>query len=288
MSTPVISEALALLRARYIFPEKAERAASLITGRHAAGAYDGLTDTQLAEQLTAALFEVCADHHLRVRVRVRRPGTHPADPGAAWRETLRVSNFGISRVELLEGNIGYLDLRLVADAGSGGRAMAAAMELVSHTDALIIDLRRNHGGAPDGVAFWNSFLFPDDSTHLNSVYQREDDVTRQYWTLAHLPVQRYLDRPVHVLIGAETFSAGEEFAYNLQCLGRATLIGRRTRGGAHPCESFPLTPQLEITVPIARSVNPVTGTNWEGVGVQPDLDVPEDEALDVAVRAARG
>jgi C-terminal processing protease CtpA/Prc len=156
------------------------------------------------------------------------------------------------------------------------------MSLVADTQALIFDLRRNGGGSPHGAIFWNSYLFPDADTHLNSIYDRESETTRQFWTLAYVPGRRYLDRPVYVLTSGDTFSGAEEFAYNLQQQHRATLIGETTRGGAHPTEPFPLTPTLEITVPVARSVNPVSGTNWEGTGVEPDITVPAAEAFDTA------
>lgn len=160
------------------------------------------------------------------------------------------------------------------------------MELVSHTNALIVDLRYNGGGSPDGVIFWTSHFFPDEKTHLSSIYDGATGATKQYWSLAYLPGERYLDRPVYLLTSGYTFSGGEEFCYNLKAQGRATLIGETTRGGAHPTDSFPITPTLEITVPTARSVNPVTGTNWEGTGVEPDIAVPAPEAFAVAYRKA--
>jgi C-terminal processing protease CtpA/Prc len=284
----VIDEALTLLCDKYIFPDKAEAAAAAIRRRRQAGEYDGLDEEKLAERLTAALFEVCADKHLRVRIRDAE--LHAAltmeEMVAAYRESVKHANYGIARVERLDGNIGYLDLRQVTEASVGGRAIAAAMELVSHTEALIIDLRKNRGGSPNGVAFWLSYLFRDDETLLNTIYDGESGNTRQFWSLAYLPGERYADRPVSVLISDSTFSAGEEFCYNLQALERATLIGRTTRGGAHPTQFFPITPTLEITVPLARSVNPVTGGNWEGTGVVPDIDVPAGEAFTVAYRRA--
>ncbi|MEU7908005.1 S41 family peptidase [Actinoplanes sp. NPDC049118] len=288
MSPDVIDEALTLLRARYIFPEKAEAAAAAIRRRRQAGDYAGLDEPRLAERLTAELFEVCGDKHLRVRVRDAElhAALTPQEMTAAYREQVRHANYGIARVERLDGNVGYLDLRQIADASAGGRAIAAAMELVSHTEALIIDLRRNRGGSPNGVTFWLSYLFPDDETHLNSIYDGESGNTRQFWSLAWLPGERYLDRPVSVLTSEVTFSAGEEFCYNLQAHGRATLIGQTTRGGAHPTEFFPITPTLEITVPVARSVSPVTGGNWEGTGVVPDVEVPAGQALATAYRRA--
>jgi len=284
MSPHIIDEALDLLCANYIFPEKAATAADAIRRRRAAGEYDGLDEETLAARLTADLAEVCADKHLRVRT--REAALHDAltqdELEAAYREGLRHANYGIARVERLDGNVGYLDLRQIAEASVGGRAIAAAMELIVHTEALIIDLRRNRGGAPNGVTFWLSYLFRDDETHLNDIYDGPSGRTRQFWSLAHLPGERYPDRPVFVLTSDATFSAGEEFCYNLQALGRATLIGETTRGGAHPTEVFPITATIEITVPLARSVNPVTGGNWEGTGVVPDIAVPAAAAFDLA------
>ncbi|ROT31281.1 S41 family peptidase [Micromonospora sp. HM5-17] len=288
MTVDPIEEALALLRTGYVLPERAARAVEEIRARRAAGAYDGLADEALAERLTADLFAICADRHLRVRLRdeTLAAATTEADRAAARHTQMRLDNYGIARVERLDGNVGYLDLRMIAEAGAGGRAIAAAMELVAHTHALIVDLRRNRGGSPNGVIFWTSYFFPDDQTHLNSIHDRESGTTRQYWSLAYLPGERYLDRPVFVLTSGTTFSGGEEFCYNLQAQGRATLVGETTRGGAHPTRVVPITPTLEITVPYARSVNPVTGTNWEGTGVEPDVPVPADQAYDVAYRRA--
>jgi C-terminal processing protease CtpA/Prc len=204
----------------------------------------------------------------------------------AMRRMGRLDNFGIYRVERLDGNIGYLDLRRVPVPAIAGPAMAAAMELVAGTYALIIDLRRNGGGAPDGVVFWCSYLFDEQPTHLNDIFRADTGETRQFWALPYVPGPRYLDRPVYVLSSDRTFSGGEDFAYTLQALGRAEVIGETTGGGAHPSRMFPISAAVEIWVPFARSVNPVTGGNWQGTGVVPDLAVPEAEALDVAYAKA--
>ncbi|GAA2353933.1 interphotoreceptor retinoid-binding protein [Catellatospora methionotrophica] len=277
-----------LLCTHYVFPERAVPAAADIRRRLTDGEYDGMDEAALADALTLTLAEHCADKHLRVRT--RDPRLHvtvdPAEADAVYREHLRVTNHGIARVERLDGNVGCIDLRGVTAAGLGGRAITAAMELVSQTEALILDLRRNRGGSPDGAIFWTSWFFPDGETHLNSIESGAGTSLRQYWSVAYLPGERYLDRPVYVLTSDRTFSAGEEVSYNLQSQGRATLIGETTRGGAHPTDRFSITPTLEITVPLARSINPVTGTNWEGVGVVPDIAVPAEKAHAVAYRMA--
>src|ERR1700722_13947143 len=271
-------------------------------GRPRSGRDIVTTEPALAELLTGHLNEICDDKHLRVRARRPRPGGPDAGgpgpgPGReepddheermlALRRLGRLANSGIHRVDRLDANIGYLDLRRVPVPAIAGPAMAAAMELVAGTYALIIDLRRNGGGAPDGVVFWCSYLFGDQPTHLNDIFRADTGETRQFWALPYVPGPRYLDRPVSVLTSERTFSGGEDFAYTLQALGRAEVIGGTTGGGAHPTRVFPISHAVHIAVPFARSVNPVTGANWQGTGVVPDIAVPEAEALDVAYAKA--
>jgi Peptidase family S41/N-terminal domain of Peptidase_S41 in eukaryotic IRBP len=311
----IVHIALAELRAMYVFPDRAEQAATAIEARLAAGEYDDLGEAELAERLTSQLEEVCADKHLRVRAmppRPPRPGpAGPRDrpgqdepvpeggepepgrgepgprrrgpgPGPGGRERGHPLNYGIERVERLAGNVGYLDLRGMAPPEHAGQAIAAAMELVTGTYALIIDLRRNHGGSPHGVAFWSSYLFPGADTHLSDIFHADTGETEQFWTLPYVPGARYLDQPVYMLTSHETFSGGEDFCYSVQAQGRAEVIGETTGGGAHPTRMVPISATLAIGVPFARSVNPVTGTNWQGTGVLPDVAVPAAEAYDVA------
>ena len=267
-----VERAIALLRDNYVFPERAEAAVTTLRQRLAAGAYHGLDEPTLAKHLTAELFDLFRDAHLVVRVRRERP----ARAGSA-----------IRRVEILDGNIGYLDVRGIVLSEDGGRAIVASMELVSRTDALILDLRRNGGGSPDGVALWSSYFLPVEPTHLTSMHDRVTGQTRQYWSLPWLPGERYLDRPLCVLTSDRTFSGAEELCLNLHVRGRARLIGETTRGGAHPAHIFSLTPTMEIAVPYARPTNPITGGNWEGSGVEPDLAVPAEAAFDVAYHELR-
>jgi hypothetical protein len=301
----IVAKALALLRENYVFPDVAERAAVAVEARLEAGEYDNLDEIALTDLLTKHLEEVCHDRHLRVRLgggpgpggpRPDRPGPggHDRDKDVpddyetrrlAMRKMGRIDNFGIRKVERLDGNVGYLDLRRVPVPENAGPAIAAAMELVAGTYALIIDLRHNGGGHPDGVTFWCSYLV-DEKTHLNDIFAADTGKTAQFWSLSYVPGTRYIGRPVYVLTSGRTFSGGEEFAYNLQALGRAELIGETTGGGAHPTRGFPISQAVHIGIPNARSVNPVTGTNWEGTGVIPDTAVSADDAYDTAYAKA--
>jgi hypothetical protein len=298
----IVTRALALLRENYVFPEQAARAAEVVQARLEAGEYDDLDEVALTELVTEHLQEVTGDRHLRLRLGGGprggpgpgpMPGTEPG-PGAGGRTPSRpgrermrklgqLDNFGIRRVERLDGNIGYLDLRRMPVPANAGPAIAAAMELVAGTYALIIDMRHNGGGAPEGVVFWCSYLVGEQPpVHLNDIFRADTGETRQFWSLPYVPGTRYPDHPVYVLTSAHTFSGGEDLCYTLQALGRAEIIGETTGGGAHPTRGFPISAAVHIGIPFARSVNPVTGTNWQGTGVVPDVPVTAAKAYDVA------
>jgi len=293
----IVTKAMELLRANYVFPDQAERAATAIEAKLEAGEYDHLDEITLTERLTRDLQEITGDRHLGVRLG-GGPGPHrervpepeePRDHEAmrlAMRQRGRLDNFGIRQVERLDGNVGYLDVRRVAMPANAGPAITAAMELVAGTYALLLDLRHNHGGSPEGVVVWCSYLLDERPTHLNDIFHADTGETRQFWGLPYVPGTRYLDRPVYVLTSGHTFSGGEDFAYTLQALGRAEIIGETTGGGAHPTRPFPISAAVHIGIPFARSINPVTGTNWQGTGVVPDVAVPEAQARDTAYAKA--
>jgi C-terminal processing protease CtpA/Prc len=287
-NSEIIDAALARILAEYIDEDKAIQTADFVRDRLAAGSYEALRAETLCELVTEDLQQVTSDKHLRLlwSDELQEVGGAEEDE-EFFADLARSENQGIRRVERLIDDIGYIGTTLVAEPADAAMMISAAMTLVANTRALILDLRENRGGSTYGMAYWCSYFFPEgESVHLTDVYRRTTGQTQQFWTLPYVPGQRYLDRPVYVLTGPVTFSGAEDLAYNLKVRNRATLVGESTRGGAHPTGYYPLTEHITVTVPYARSINPVTGGDWERVGVAPDLAVPADKALDVAYQHA--
>ncbi len=288
-SAIVDSVAAALLRT-YIFLETAEEMADLIRTRAAEGAYAGhAAPLDFVGQLTADLQSVSHDLHLRISVRqpsnVAAERLSPEEQIRQRNESLRRENYRFQKVEILPGNIGYLKFNNFIEAELAGPTAVAAMNFLANVDALIIDLRDNGGGSPSMIQLLSSYFFAE-PVHLNSFYIRQTDEWEQYWTYAHVSGPRLTDTPLFILTSSRTFSAAEEFTYNLKNLERATIIGETTRGGAHPVTG--VTFQFEgiaigVSRPYGRAVNPITGMNWEGTGIEPHIAVPADRALDRAL-----
>jgi len=258
-------------------PDVAEQIAARLRENLVSGVYDRyVTAYDLASALTSELRSINGDKHLNVRIVAPDFFDQPeGDPEAMRRRRLtsqRRQNFGFRRVEILEANVGYLDLRMFADARDAGTTAVAAMAYLANVDALIIDLRQNGGGSPSMIQLITSYFF-EEPTHLNSFETRGREQVDQSWTQAWVPGPRMADTPLFVLVSPFTGSAAEEFAYNLQSLGRATLIGQTTAGAAHPGDLHPATEGFAVFISDGRAANPLTATNWEGVGVDPDIHV---------------
>ncbi|WP_424216507.1 S41 family peptidase (plasmid) [Streptomyces sp. BI20] len=289
----IVTGALERIAAGYVFPEKVPAVETALRAALAAGAYAGLDGPELCARVTADLQGACPDPHLRLLWSEDPQPVEPADGAddgaAAFRALLRAENQGVRRVEHLPGNIGLIALGRIADADApGSAAIGAAFRLVADTEGLVLDLRDCLGGIPEGAALWVGHFFgADEPTHLHDIHHRLTDTTVSYHTAADLPGPRYLGRPVRVLTGPVTFSGGEDVAYTLQSHKRALVVGAPSRGGAHPTVRHPLTPHVMVTVPVARSISAVTGGNWEGTGVLPDLPIAPEEALSAALDSIR-
>lgn len=276
------------VRKNYVYPDVGERVAAALLKKDAAGGYSGATTARaLSAALSPDLREFSNDLHFRAAVdagfkehSVENRVPTRAEVDEAREKTTR-NGYGIEAVQRLPGNIGYLDLRRFGPTEFVGAAFSHAMSLLAGTDAMILDLRRNGGGEPSSVAYLLSMFFPlGDERHLNDLYLRPLNVTQQYWTVPSVG-PRY-DKPVYVLTSARTFSGGEECAYDFQTQKRATLVGEVTAGGANPVFGVTVGHDIVVMIPAGRAINPVTKTNWEHVGVRPDIVVPAAQAQQTA------
>jgi hypothetical protein len=287
-----IDELVTEIKANYVFPDVGDKMIADIRAHQAAGDYDKAVSARaFAELLGTHLVAVSHDKHIRVNYSPEalppegKAGAKPS-PAQEKADSARQLGFdrwmswGFSKIEKMDGNIGYLELRGFADAKTGAKVVANAMTALADSEALIIDLRRNGGGSPEMVALISSYLFDAEKIHLNDLYFRPTNKTEHFYTNPKVAGTRYgRSKPVYVLTSKRTFSAAEEFSYNLKNLKRATIIGETTGGGANPGEGRRTGEHFMTFIPTGRAINPITKTNWEGSGVTPDIAVPADQAL---------
>jgi len=203
-----------------------------------------------------------------------------------WFPKLSRKNSGFTKVEILKGNIGYIDFWGFDELTESSKTKAkAVMAFVEDTDAVIFDLRQNGGGSAVMIQFISSHFFQN-RTHLNSFYNRKTGELTEFWTFDDIDGKKRPNVPIYILTSDFTFSAAEEFAYNFKNLKRATVIGESTGGGANPVYFFDLGNGFRASIPISKAVNPISKTNWEGVGVQPDIAIESVKAFDLAYKMA--
>ena len=285
----VIEVLLKELNDRYVFPDVAKKMESEIRNRLKNKEYDSITNAEeFTKKLTEDLRSVSRDKHIGVRfsaraIPVRSNQDEPTEQERKeFDRMMKINNYGFVKVENMRGNIGYIDFRGFTDAERGAETVAAAMNFVNNSDALIFDLRQNGGGEPAMVALICSYLFGDKPVHLNDLYWREGNKTEEFWTKPTVLGKKFLDKDVYVLTSNRTFSGAEEFSNNLKVLKRATIVGETTGGGANPGGMIRLAEHFAVFIPSGRAINPVTKTNWEGTGVEPDVKVPQEQALKTA------
>jgi len=281
----VSTRIIGLLQDNYVEPETAARISRVIRAQSKVGGLAQQNPGDFAGALSSILSRF--DRHFNVSWSPVTESTavdrHDSpEAKAVWREASRLQNYGFQSADILPGNIGYLDLRIFENPDAAGPTATAAMALLANADAMIVDLRENGGGEPEMVQLLCSYFFGPDPVHLNSLYWRRTGRTDEFWTLAEIPGKRIPDIPLYVLTSARTGSAAEEFAYNLQALKRALIIGRTTAGAANPGDYFDVGDGFSIFISTGKAINPVTGTNWEGRGVVPDVDIASDAALEEA------
>jgi hypothetical protein len=283
-----------LLEKFYVFPDVGKRMSAALRRLQKRGEYRAITDGDIfAARLSDDLRAVGKDKHVSVHFSAE---TVPADQPDGPTQHLKIdpmrarhlttSNCGFEVAEHLLPNIGYLKLDEFAEPEICAQTAIAAMNFFADSAVLAIDLRDNRGGRAEMVALLASYLF-DAPRHLDDIVDRQKGTTEQTWTFPYVPGKRFTDKPVFILTSRRTFSAAEEFSYDLKNLGRVTLIGESTGGGAHTVGPHRLDDHFYIEVPFGRIVNPITKTDWEGTGVEPDVKVRAEDALTEVLRRAR-
>ncbi|MER5635406.1 S41 family peptidase [Kitasatospora sp. NPDC002227] len=286
--TGIVEETARLTEEGYVFAEIGTGIATVLRDRLAAGHYHAAQDPEeLGKLVTEDLQSVNGDRHLRLKF---HPEEIPAKQDSAAMAMMsrfgELSLGGVPAVERLTGGVVRLEIGpIILPLSLAVEPLTAALNLVAGAQALVLDLRGCIGGSPETVSYICGYLF-DERTHLNTLYDREDDAETQFWTPPHVPGPRFGgSKPLAVLTSKATFSGGEELAYDLQQRGRARVYGERTGGGANPRVGHTVHPHLEATIPVATAINPVSGTNWELVGVAPDVETDPAEALAAAHHA---
>ena len=280
----------------YVYPDVAAKMVKAIRDHQKHGDYSSMTDGfEFADALATDMRAISHDRHLHVSYdpfilpeqsssAAGHSQPSPADQ-ARFRSMMEHQNCTFSKIEILSHNVGYIKFGAFPPPDICGPTVVAAMSFVAHADAVIFDLRENHGGDPNMVDFMVSYLFQR-PTHINDLTNRHDNETHQYWTVPWVPGPRFVDQPVYVLTSHQTFSGGEEFTFDLQTQKRATIVGETTGGGGHPVEGLPAGDHFSIGVPFGRPINPVTHSDWEGTGVEPDVKVSAADALATAEKLA--
>ena len=273
-----------LLEANYVLPEKAGECAAAFRKLYTSGAYDSCADAMdFAEKVRVDLVKITHDRHTNFRVIQASDIGEKVESNlhhAVRYYRLRIKEHtGFTKFEWINGRIGYLELRRFNSLSEAKELLGAAMKFLAGADAIIIDVRENGGGSGD---YLSSYFLPH-PTQLTGYYYRDGNDLQEAWTSGKIEGKRMLEVPVFVLTSRKTFSAAESFAYDMKVRKRAIIIGDSTKGGAHDTGYFKIDDQFEMYLSVGRAINPVSHSNWEGIGVIPDVLVPASSALDTAI-----
>ena len=289
-----VSETIAnKLENNYVIPSTATKLSQLIRSKSFITGCNNLQSSEeIAEFMTSELNKIANDRHLSVVYDPQWVNELKTYRSSAQTESFADSrvmetptdNYGFKKVEMLDGNIGYLDIRTFSDSHLGGETLENAMKFLQHADGIIIDLRNNFGGSPFMVTSLASYFFDLDTVHLLTFEQRENGVLSQTqdWTSPYVPGPRFKDTPLYILTSSNSASAAESFSYAMQSLTRATIVGEVTAGAANARSAEIVNNDYILTLPSARPVDPRTNDNWERKGVKPNIETSSDNALNVA------
>ena len=287
----VIDNICKALNKNYVLPDKAKLMSVFIKEQNKKGKYDLLANpNELASQVFKDIRSVYNDNHIRIAydpqlekdiinsLSSKKGASKVTDANIAKDEKM---NFYFKKLEILPSNIGYIEFNgFASQSQSARKTINSAMQFVSHTDALIIDLRSNFGGNGSTANEIASYFFKT-KTYTGRSFNRIENK----WTNGYLENKRtitnglVLNMPVYILTSNRTFSAAEGLAYTLQNIKNAVIIGDTTRGGAHLTRSFSLGNGFVGFIPFARGENAATNTDWEGTGVIPNIATEESDCL---------
>jgi len=280
-----------LVKDHYVFPDLGKKYGEEISKLIQSSAFAYVNEPkEFAEKVTAVLQKLMNDKHMYFRL--IESSELGEDKKGSLHHPVRYfrlgqkEHFGIFRLDWIENDIGYLDYRRFYNHCKSKKMLLHAFHFLSTANAIIIDLRENQGGSGNLIPLLLSYFLPH-PTQLTGTYYRDRDMTEEWWTQEKVEGKRLLEVPLFILIGKNTFSAAEYFAYDLKVRKRATFVGEASKGGAHSVDLYPVGDHFEIYIPTARAVNPVTGTNWEGTGIIPDVVVASESALDTAIALAK-
>lgn len=271
----------------YVFPDKAQLIAKSLKAQLKKKVFSSTANEpqKLVKQLQAEIFKVHKDPHMVVDYNPGWQGHTQGYTGPSTEEITQFTkfvkddNFMFKKVELLPGNIGYLPFNIFVEHVKEAKPIiASALGFLANSTAIIIDLRENTGGEPEMVSQLESYFFKE-KTRMNDIINRTKRDTISYYADPAKTDGLTLSMPVYILTSKKTFSAAEDFSYGMQQAKRATIVGEVTGGGAHPTKPFSVGQGFIVNIPFARSLNPVTKTDWEGTGVIPDFKVEAANAL---------
>ena len=294
--TVIIKEIAQLLEERYVYEDMGKKMSKNLLEKLVNGFFDEINLlTIFAVELEKSLHELCNDKHLHLLYndemleQIKIESSADASLKKKQKELLvnkeKEANFGFKKLEILEGNIGYLDLRGFHNSNEAFEIATFAMNFLKNTNAIIIDLCNNGGGETEMVQLLASY-FLEMRSQLNYIIRRYEGVTEQYWSLPYVPGTRMLNKKLFLLTSSSTFSAAEDFIYSLKCQKRVTIVGEQTKGGGHPVDFYPIFDTYVLMLPNARAYNPICKGNWEERGISPHVSVSAKKALFTAHQLA--
>ncbi|MCY3411014.1 MAG: S41 family peptidase [Candidatus Heimdallarchaeota archaeon] len=195
-------------------------------------------------------------------------------------------NYFIRKVECLPGNIGYILINDFFQLEHSGDPIFHALQFLSTTEAIILDVRYNGGGDSDVIQFLISYFLEPKAILLETFSEPRKNREQQLYSLSYVVGRRFPKKPIYILTSSRSASAAEHLAYDLKNLQRASIIGEQTKGAANFPDVIPIAHTFLLWLPIGRPINPHTNGNWEGIGVEPDIKINQDRALYIAHKTA--